>query len=230
MAFLHDLHDEFQNLIEIASKDRGVPLPMAEKDYWIMHCLWGLQQQGFDFFLKGGTSLSKGFGIIDRFSEDIDIVILPPKDKTVRIGKNDDKPSHIKSRRNFFNWFVKQIKIAGVIDVKYDPSVSDKKARNAEIVLKYGNDAHANTLKEGILLEVRFYNAKPFVEKNISSWIRDLASDMGLKFRDNIANAIKCYKPEYTFVEKLQAISKKLTQHTEVRIINKDPNSLIQHM
>ena len=47
MAFLHDQHDEFQSLIEIVSKDRGVPPPMAEKDYWIMHCLWGLQQQGF---------------------------------------------------------------------------------------------------------------------------------------------------------------------------------------
>lgn len=215
MAFLHDQHDKFQNLIEIASRDRGVPLPMVEKDYWIMHCLWGLQQQGFDFFLKGGTSLSKGFGIIDRFSEDIDIVVIPPKDKKVRIGKNDDKTSHIKSRRDFFNWFVGQIKIAGIVDVKYDPNASDKKARNAEIVLQYGKDTHDNTLKEGILLEVRFYNAKPFVEKNISSWIYDLASNMGLKFRDNRASAIKCYKPEYTFVEKLQAISKKFRQQQE---------------
>ena len=148
MIFLHDMHDEFQSLIEIASRDMGIPLPMAEKDYWIMHCLWGLQQQGFDFFLKGGTSLSKGFGIIDRFSEDIDIVILPPDDKKVRIGKNDDKPSHIKSRQRFFDWFAGQIKIAGIADVKYNPNKSDKKARNAEIVLKYGEDSH--TLQEGI--------------------------------------------------------------------------------
>ena len=110
---------------------------------------------------------------------------------------------------------MKQIKIAGIVDVKYDPSASDKKARNAEIVLQYGKDNHNDTLKEGILLEVRFYNAKPFVEKNISSWIYDLASDMKLKFRDNRANAIKCYKPEYTLVEKLQAISKKFRQQQE---------------
>ena len=203
MVFLHDLHDEFQSLIEIVSRDIGVSIPMAEKDYCIRHCLWGLQQQCFDFFLKGGTSLSKGFGIIDRFSEDIDIVIIPPKNKAVRIGKNDDKTSHIKSRRDFFNWFVKQIKITGIVDVKYDPSTSDKKARNAEIVLKYGKDSHDNSLKDGILLEVRFYNAKPFVEKNISSWVYELASDMGLKFSDSRASRIKCYKPEYTFVEKL---------------------------
>ena len=38
-----------------------------------MHVLWGLQAQGFAFELKVGTSLSKGFGVIHRFSEDIDI-------------------------------------------------------------------------------------------------------------------------------------------------------------
>ena len=65
------------------------------------------------------------------------------------------------------------------------------------------------------MLEVRFYNAKPFAEKNISSWIYDLASDMGLKFKDNRANSIRCYKPEYTFVEKLQAVSKKFRQQQE---------------
>ena len=47
-----------------------------------MHALWGLQQQGYEFELKGGTSLSKGFKIIDRFSEDLDIHINPdPKYK-----------------------------------------------------------------------------------------------------------------------------------------------------
>jgi predicted nucleotidyltransferase component of viral defense system len=33
-----------------------------------MHALYGLQQQGIEFELKGGTSLSKGFGLIQRFS------------------------------------------------------------------------------------------------------------------------------------------------------------------
>ncbi len=40
-----------------------------------MHVLYGLKTLGLDFELKGGTSLSKGFQIIDRFSEDIDIYI-----------------------------------------------------------------------------------------------------------------------------------------------------------
>lgn len=59
-----------------------------------MHCLWGMQQQGFQFELKGGTSLSKGFNIIERFSEDIDIQIHPSEDDNVKVGKNHDKDSH----------------------------------------------------------------------------------------------------------------------------------------
>jgi hypothetical protein len=34
-----------------------------EKDYWIMHAVFGLKQLGLTFELKGGTSFSKGFGV-----------------------------------------------------------------------------------------------------------------------------------------------------------------------
>jgi hypothetical protein len=70
--FLHNRRD-FEQLLAVVADDRGLDPMLVEKDYWIMHCLWGLQAQGFEFELKGGTSLSKGFGVIHRFSEDIDI-------------------------------------------------------------------------------------------------------------------------------------------------------------
>ena len=74
--FLHQ-DKEFADLIRIVGEERPVDSVLVEKDYWIMHCLYGLQQMGLSFELKGGTSLSKGYGIIDRFSEDIDIRIEP---------------------------------------------------------------------------------------------------------------------------------------------------------
>ncbi len=55
------------------------------------------------------TSLSKGFGIIDRFSEDVDIQIEPEKRIQLKSGKNHDKPIHIEQRRNFFNALLKNI-------------------------------------------------------------------------------------------------------------------------
>ena len=56
------------NLFEIA----------VEKDFWVcwtLHKLFGLPEWGEHLTFKGGTSLSKCWNLIDRFSEDIDIVI-----------------------------------------------------------------------------------------------------------------------------------------------------------
>ena len=92
--FLHDRKD-FSQLLALVADERGLDPTLVEKDYWIMHCLWGLQTQGLRFELKGGTSLSKGFGVIHRFSEDIDIHIEPPEGMAVKTGRNQDKPAHI---------------------------------------------------------------------------------------------------------------------------------------
>jgi predicted nucleotidyltransferase component of viral defense system len=78
MKFLHELDDAEVLFRSIADEKRIFPY-LVEKDYWIMHALWGLQQNGFEFELKGGTSLSKGFKIIDRFSEDKENVELLSK-------------------------------------------------------------------------------------------------------------------------------------------------------
>ncbi len=70
--YLHN-HPQFADLIRIVAAERGIDPALVEKDYWIMHCLYGLQKSGFTFQLKGGTSLSKGFQAIDRFSEDLEL-------------------------------------------------------------------------------------------------------------------------------------------------------------
>jgi len=75
--YLHQQKD-FRDLIQVVSNERRILPQLIEKDYWIMHVLYGLAKQGFIFELKGGTSLSKGYRIIERFSEDIDIRIEPP--------------------------------------------------------------------------------------------------------------------------------------------------------
>jgi len=75
--YLHH-HRDFKDLIMIVSEEKGIDPVLVEKDYWVMHGLYGLQQAGYQFELKGGTSLSKGYQVIDRFSEDIDIHIHPP--------------------------------------------------------------------------------------------------------------------------------------------------------
>lgn len=73
----HD-HPEFGALLSIVSARRGVAAALVEKDYWVTHTLWALEEAGLRIRFKGGTSLSKGFGLIERFSEDLDVKIKAP--------------------------------------------------------------------------------------------------------------------------------------------------------
>lgn len=68
---------DFQPTIERAAEILGISALAVEKDYWVSQALRVLAEQfPDDFVFKGGTSLSKGFGLIERFSEDIDILIV----------------------------------------------------------------------------------------------------------------------------------------------------------
>jgi len=62
---------------EVAVRLGGVDFTIAEKDFWVcwtLSILFGLGADHPNLVFKGGTSLSKAYGIINRFSEDIDIV------------------------------------------------------------------------------------------------------------------------------------------------------------
>jgi hypothetical protein len=213
-VLLHE-HNDFKDLIAAVADRIGIDPTLVEKDYWIMHCLWGLQQQGFRFELKGGTSLSKGFGLIHRFSEDIDIRIEPPPGMDVKTGKNQDKESHIKSRSDFYDWVASELKIIGIQDVVRDHTFDDtEKMRSGGVRLNYQSIMPSlSGLKDGVLLEIGFDDTTPNQLVSISSWAYDYAIKYVKDIEDNRAKNVSCYLPEYTFVEKLQTISTKYRKY-----------------
>lgn len=206
--FLHK-HPEFGELIRIVGTDLSIEPALVEKDYWIMHCLFGLQQMGFTFELKGGTSLSKGYGIIDRFSEDIDIRIEPPADMNVKTGRNQNKSAQCETRKTFYDWLAKTIVIDGIDEVLRNEEFDDTKYRSGGVRLHYRPSGNVlEGLKEGILLEVGFDDVAPNELIVISSWAYDHASKI-VDIVDNRAANVACYHPGYTLMEKLQTISTK---------------------
>jgi hypothetical protein len=113
-TFLHERSD-FKALVATVADSEKINDPaLVEKDYWIMHAVFGLKQLGLTFELKGGTSLSKGFGIIQRFSEDIDIRIEPFDGLQVDTNPNHERPTHIESRRVFYEKLRDKIKMPGI--------------------------------------------------------------------------------------------------------------------
>jgi len=69
---------------KLAFDDAGLGLQMQpvilEKDFWVswlLSLLFGQPELAPFLVFKGGTSLSKVFGVIDRFSEDVDLCLVP---------------------------------------------------------------------------------------------------------------------------------------------------------
>jgi hypothetical protein len=79
---------------EVAAANLNIMPQLVEKDFWvcwILKVLFSLPEVGEHLTFKGGTSLSKCFNVIKRFSEDIDISIERPflsKTKAIEPGKD----------------------------------------------------------------------------------------------------------------------------------------------
>lgn len=80
---LHE-HEDFAALTTAAATQMDLEEPFVEKDYWITEILRVVAQTLPDrAIFKGGTSLSKGWNLLDRFSEDIDLFVDPSVEPTL---------------------------------------------------------------------------------------------------------------------------------------------------
>ena len=214
LDYLHN-HPEFNDLIRAVGHQRNIDSILVEKDYWIMHCLYGLQEERFQFELKGGTSLSKGHQIIHRFSEDIDIRIEPPDGMDVKTGKNQTKPAHCESRKKYYDWLAGKIRIDGINKVARDTKFDNETYFSGGIRLYYESAFPVLEGIEGVLLEAGFDEATSNEPQDIRSWAFDFARENGMQVKDNRACGVLCYHPGYTLVEKLQTIVTKFRKQQE---------------
>ncbi len=78
---LHNDKDEFISAVKFTAETMGIEAIYVEKDYWVTYALYTIFNNaiGKETIFKGGTALSKCYQMIDRFSEDIDLVVLRRK-------------------------------------------------------------------------------------------------------------------------------------------------------
>ena len=77
--YLHQDKENFEQIILKINSETGIESGIIEKDYYVSLILQNLFDMVPNLIFKGGTSLSKCYKIIDRFSEDIDLTIIPEK-------------------------------------------------------------------------------------------------------------------------------------------------------
>ena len=79
---LVDDRDAVAVLAEQVADRTGIPASHIEKDFWVTEVLRGAvavaTASNLEIVFKGGTSLSKAFGLIEQFSEDVDLLVVIP--------------------------------------------------------------------------------------------------------------------------------------------------------
>ncbi|AUD05408.1 hypothetical protein CWM47_28300 [Spirosoma pollinicola] len=188
----------------------GLPAIAVEKDWWVVHTLALVfsMECAPALIFKGGTSLSKGWGLIQRFSEDIDLAI-----DRAYLGFSDDlnrqqikklrKASYAFMTTTFIDELTAKFNDAGFagVTVGYrDTGQSDQDPIIIEIY--YPKLTEQDTyLRPGVLVEV---GCRSLIEPTTSRTFATLVTEQfrGRPFAD-VPITIPVVNPERTFLEKI---------------------------
>jgi len=139
----------FGTAIANAAEGLGRDPGFVEKDYWVTQVLRALTDRySASVVFKGGTSLSKGYGIINRFSEDVDILVRPKDALSIKNGEQRllEITEHV----------------AAELGVPWEPKRNPSRGRNASRadVLRYPQTiepaVEVPIERDGVLLETGY--------------------------------------------------------------------------
>jgi hypothetical protein len=208
--FLHE-RDDFVELILIVSDRLERPQALVEKDYWVTHTLWSLQKQGFTVLFKGGTSLSKGYDVIERFSEDLDIKL--ESEQLPSVDWKRETKTHRRKRAKYFDTLKEQLSVPGA-EVSEIDELRERKARSATFAVHYPGkftERLPETLRPFVQIEIGSARVNPGTMRRISSWIHDFVWDNNPELAEQHVDnrpEIHCVYPRVTLLEKIEAIAR----------------------
>ena len=202
---IHEQPGLLAELVDRASSRLDRDACLVEKDYWVTNTLDVIQRAGFEVHFKGGTSLSKGFSLIERFSEDLDLKLdaafLPIVADNIW-KRADDKA--LAARRHFFDVLLKT-ELPQPLRWMELPSFNDKYLRNLGIRVDYPQVATITNpvMRDYVLLEVGRAMVTPYVERTVSSWVHD---ELELAGEEVSRPVVRCVHPLVTLYEKASAL------------------------
>lgn len=198
---LHENISLYRDAIRFTAQQMNLKPEYIEKDYWVTYALYTIfnNEIGKDSVFKGGTALSKCYNMIERFSEDIDLVVLR------REGETDSKlKSKLKAVSTVVETVLPEVPIEGITH-KMGMNRKTAHSYNKEFKGDYGQ------VRDVIILESTWLGYyEPYTTKSIVSFVgqmmldnkqSDIAKENGLLPFDLLA-----LEPIRTICEKIMSM------------------------
>lgn len=207
---LHNEKELFEQIILRTSESMEIEAGIVEKDYFVTLFLKKIVSIQPDIIFKGGTSLSKCYKLIKRFSEDIDLSIECVNKPTE--GQRKQLKSNVISIIDEFSF-----------DLTNADDIKSRRDFNRYII-DYPSVFSSDYLKQQLIVETAvFIRSYPSKVMNASSFIYEYLYDNG--YHDIITQynlepfALNVQSAERTLIDKLYALcdyylSDKIVEHS----------------
>ena len=195
--FLHENKELFEEVIFNTADFFKLPIAIIEKDYFVTLVLKEIVKRNSDIVFKGGTSLSKCYKIIERFSEDIDLNIM-----------GDTKPGESK-RKNLKAHIIDAIEYCNL--TLTEPETIRSRRDFNKYVIDYPTQFDANFLKQHLIIETAvFFRAYPTEKKEADSlvynYLLENKNNDIIMLYDLSPFVLNVQTTDRTFVDKLFAL------------------------
>ncbi len=212
MTRLRDNPSDLAALVSSASEQLSLPIADVEKDFWVVELLRSIARPVDDGLLifKGGTSLSKAYMIIERFSEDVDVLVAP------RAGLGAGARDRL----------LKAVATRAAEDLGLEAQlVRSTRGIKRDLVYEYpAAYPEPSRLTAGVLLEMGIRGGpEPHEPREVNSYVAEAAAQRGIgreEFEEFTPVVVLTLRPERTLVEKLALV------HDRASRLDATPDSL----
>ena len=198
---LHENKELFRDAIIATSQLKNIAEIYVEKDYWVTLALYSIfsNEIGKSCIFKGGTALSKCNRLIDRFSEDIDIVLLKQEKESSNQLKNK-----LKKITKIVGEHIPEIEIEGITNKK---GMIRKTAHNYPKIF----EGLFGQIRDNLIVEATWLGSfEPFEKGKVSSLIYEMIIETN---QQQIADEyalnpfeVNVLSPKRTFCEKIMSL------------------------
>lgn len=188
----------FRQAVQFTADQMQIPAIYIEKDYWVTFALQTIfkNEIGKVCVFKGGTALSKCYKIIERLSEDIDLVVLR------REGESNTQLTN-KIRK------ISRV-VADVLPEVEIPELTQKKGMNRKTAHTYTKEFQGSygQVRDVIVVEATWLGYfEPYSTRTISSFVGNMMLNNG---QQDIAEANGLLPFELSVLEPIRTICEKI--------------------